>query len=233
MANVSSHAMATNAPVRPFFLTSIGKKYLMGLTGLIWAGFVFGHMAGNMLMFVSPNMYNAYGHAITAGKMIYVIEAVLILSLLIHVGCALKLTLENRAARGGQRYAVRSRGDKGGTWASRTMAVQGSVILAFVILHIATFKYGTYYETTVDGVVMRDLHRLLIEVFQQPGYVVWYLVALVLLGFHLSHGIGSLFQSLGLKNERTEKWIGRASVVYGIVVAGGFLAQPIYIFLSA
>lgn len=233
MANAAPNTVVAGARVRPFFLTSIGKKYLMGLTGLVWAGFIFGHMAGNMLMFISADMYNAYGHALTSGKMIYLIEAVLVLCLLVHVVCAVGLTIENRAARGGQRYAVRSRSAKGGSWASRTMAVQGSVILAFIILHLATFKYGTYYETNVDGVVMRDLHRLLVEVFQSPGYVVWYLVALVLLGFHLSHGIGSLFQSLGLKNERTEPLIKKVSLLYAIVVAGGFLAQPIYIFLWA
>ncbi|MBX3019266.1 MAG: succinate dehydrogenase cytochrome b subunit [Bdellovibrionaceae bacterium] len=233
MANAAANAVGAGAKARPFFLTSIGKKYLMGLTGLIWAGFVFGHMAGNMLMFISADMYNAYGHALVSGKMIYVIETVLVTALLVHVVAAVSLTLENRAARGGQRYAVRSKTAKGASLASRTMAIQGSVVLAFVILHLATFKYGTYYETTVDGVVMRDLHRLLVETFQSPGYVVWYLVALVILGFHLSHGIGSLFQSLGVKNERTEPLINKVSLLYGIVVAGGFLAQPIYIFLSA
>jgi len=227
-----ANAQSVDARVRPFLLTSIGKKYLMGISGLVWAGFVFGHMAGNMLMFISADMYNAYGHALTSGLMIYAIEAVLLSALAVHVICAVSLTLENRAARG-TRYAVRSSGPKRESLASRTMAVQGSLILAFIILHLITFKYGTYYETTVDGVVMRDLHRLLVETFQQPGYVLWYLVALVLLGFHLSHGFGSIFQSLGIKNERTEKPIAALSLIYGIVVAVGFLAQPIYIFLSA
>lgn len=228
-----ANAQSVDARVRPFFLTSIGKKYLMGITGLVWAGFVFGHMAGNMLMYISADLYNAYGHALTSGMAIYAIEAVLVTCLLVHVVCAVSLTLENRAARGPKRYAVSSSGDKNASLASKTMAIQGSVILAFIILHIITFKYGTYYETTVNGVVMRDLHRLLIEVFQQPMYVIWYLVALVLLGFHLAHGVGSIFQSLGLKNERTESTINKVSWVYGVVVAGGFLAQPIYIFLNA
>lgn len=224
--------MATaNTMEKPFFLTSIGKKYLMGLTGLVWSGFVLGHMAGNMLMFYSADAYNKYGHALTSGAMIYAIETVLVLCLITHVICAVSLTLENRAARGSQRYAMTPNGSKGASLASRTMAIQGSIILAFVILHIATFKYGTYYETTVDGVVMRDLHRLLVEVFQQPGYVVWYLVALVFLGFHLSHGVGSIFQSLGLKNNANEKWIQRLGWIYGLIVAGGFLAQPIYCFV--
>ena len=109
------------------------------------------------------------------------------------------------------------------------MAVQGSFVLAFVIMHIATFKYGTYYETTVDGVVMRDLYKLIVEVFKQPGYVVWYIVSLVLLGFHLSHGFKSSFQSLGLLLRNNEALIKKLSCLYAILVAAGFLAQPIYV----
>lgn len=225
--------MSTEVLARPFLLTSIGKKYVMGITGLIWAGFVFGHMAGNMLMFISADAYNSYGHGLTSGKMIYVIEAGLVTALLAHVFCAIALTIENRKARGSQRYAVQSKSAKAASLASRTMAIQGSVILAFIILHLATFKYGTYYSTVVDGVEMRDLHRLMVEVFASPGYVAWYVVALILLGFHLSHGVGSIFQSLGLKNERTQPLINKISFVYAIVVAGGFLTQPLYVMLFA
>ena len=220
--------MATATMEKSFFLTTVGKKYLMGLTGLIWAGFVAGHMAGNMLMFVGADAYNSYGHALTSGYLIYFIETVLVLALLTHIGCAVSLTLENRAARGGQGYAMTPNGNKAARWASKTMGVQGTIILVFIILHIATFKYGTVYETTVQGVQMRDLHRLLIEVFAHPGYVAWYLVAMVFLFMHLSHGVGSIFQSFGLKNDQNELKIKYVSRVYGLIVAAGFFAQPIY-----
>lgn len=222
-----------HAQPKPFFRTLIGKKYLMGLSGLIWAGFILGHMLGNLLMFVSADAYNSYGHAITSGFFIYVIEGGLIGALLLHVAMAISLTLENRKAKGGTRYAVASTGTKKARFASRTMGAQGSVILAFIILHIATFKYGTHYETTVNGEVIRDLHRLLVEVFHQPLYVVWYIVALILLGFHLSHGFGSVFQSFGIKNQATEKPIRMASIAYAVIVAGGFLTQPLYIMFFA
>lgn len=217
---------------KPFFLTSVGKKYMMGITGAIWAGFVFGHMAGNLLMFVSADLYNKYGHMIVSGFSIYLIEAVLIGALVVHVLCAISLTIENKKARG-SKYLSTPNGSKGVSLASRTMAAQGSLLLVFIITHISTFKFGTYYETTVDGVVMRDLHRLLIETFQSPGYVAWYVVCLILLGFHLSHGFGSIFQSLGLKNQKSEKLIKKMSLLYGVVVAAGFLAQPIYVYLYA
>lgn len=225
--------MASIAMERPFFLTSVGKKYLMALSGIIWAGFVMAHMAGNLLMFVGPDAYNRYGHGLVSGSIIYVVEGLLIAALLIHVFCAISLTLENRRARGPQRYAMSPNGAKGPSLGSATMAFHGTIILVFIITHLATFKFGTYYETTVQGVVMRDLYRLMVEVFQQPGYLFWYLVSLVLLAFHLRHGITSIFQSLGLKNGRTEELVRKLGIAYAAVVTLGFLAQPIYIFLIA
>lgn len=217
---------------RGFLRSTVGKKYLMGLAGLIWAGFVFTHMAANLLIFFSPEAYNLYSHALTSSNLIFVAEAVLVLALILHVYLAVSLTLQNRSAKG-SRYAVKAKGEKRARFASTTMGIQGSVILAFVILHLATFKYGTYYETTVNGVVMRDLFRLVIEVFQSPGYVVWYLVALILLGFHLSHGVGSVFQSFGWMNGRYQPLLRKASIIYAVVVASGFIAQPLYVYLFA
>src|SRR5690606_16780102 len=134
--------------------------------------------------------------------------------------------IENRRARGATGYQIPSKGSKAAAFGSKTMIVQGSIILVFVIMHLATFKYGAYYETTVKGIVVRDLYRLMVEVFKQPGYVLWYLVALGFLGVHLKHGVGSAIQSLGIKNQRIEPWIHRASIVYAIVVAAGFMSQP-------
>jgi succinate dehydrogenase / fumarate reductase cytochrome b subunit len=213
-----------------FLGSTVGKKYLMGITGLIWAGFVLAHMSGNLLIFISNDAYNSYGHALTSGNIIYLAETVLILALITHVGAAVSLTRANKVAKG-QTYAVAASGKKKVSLASRTMAVQGSLVLAFIILHIITFKYGTYYSTTVHGVEMRDLAKLMFEVFQQPGYVVWYLVCLILLGFHLSHGVGSTFQSLGLMEGTYRNLWKKLSCIYAIVVALGFISQPLYIFL--
>jgi succinate dehydrogenase / fumarate reductase, cytochrome b subunit len=218
------------AKARSFFLSTIGKKYLMAISGIVWAGFVLTHMAGNMLILVSANAYNAYGHAIVSNRpLLYAVETALILSIITHVTMAILLTIENRQARP-QGYAMIPNGVKGASLASRTMAIQGSLVLVFIILHIITFKYGTYYETTVDGVVMRDLHRLIVEVFHQPGYIAWYVLCLVLLGFHLSHGVGSIFQSLGLRGDNVAHKIKKLSLAYGFIVAAGFLSQPIYVF---
>lgn len=215
-----------------FFGSSVGKKYLMGLSGLIWAGFIFVHMLGNMLILVSPDMYNAYGHAIVSNKpLLFATEAALVGALVIHVVCAVLLTKGNREARS-SRYAVNPNGEKAPAFASQWMAVHGSIILVFIISHLITFKFGAYYETTVNGIVMRDLAKLIFEVFQNPGAFAWYIVALILLGFHLTHGVRSIFQSFGLLHPAYQPMIQKAGVIYAVVVAGGFIAQPVFVFLT-
>lgn len=214
-----------------FFKSTVGRKYLMGISGLVWMGFVFGHMAGNMLIFVGADAFNAYGHAIVSNKiLLYGAESTILAALIVHVFCAISLTMQNRASRS-SRYAMTPNAEKGSSWASKNMGIQGSAILAFIILHLITFKYGAHYETTVNGVQMRDLHKLMIETFAQPGYVAWYCVCLVLLMFHLSHGAHSIFQSFGILERKMQANVKKGAWVYAIVVAGGFLSQPIYVFL--
>lgn len=215
-----------------FFTSSVGKKYIMAISALVWTGFVLAHMAGNLLIFVSADAYNSYGHAITSGNIIYIAETVLVAALIAHVAMAIRLTIGNRKARG-HRYAVSAASEKKVSVGSRTMGLQGTIILVFIILHIATFKYGTVYETNVHGVLMRDLYRLILEVFRQPGYVVWYCVALVILGFHLTQGVKSVFQSLGIWNSSYKPVAKTIAVVYGVIVAAGFLSQPIYVYFFA
>ena len=213
-----------------FYLkSSIGKKTLMGLTGLVWSGFVLTHMLGNMLILVSPEAYNHYGHALVSNPLLPIAEAFLVLNLLVHFFCGIKLTIENRCARP-DRYKACTKDEKAASVASKTMAYTGSLIMVFIILHIITFKYGTFYPVTYGGVEMRDLHRLIVEVFHDTRYVAWYLVCLVLLGFHLSHGFASSFQSLGFRHPKytcTIKIIGK---IYAIVVALGFISQPLYLY---
>jgi succinate dehydrogenase / fumarate reductase cytochrome b subunit len=215
-----------------YIFSAPGKKFMMGITGLVWAGFVLAHMAGNLLLFISADAYNTYGHLLASSNFIYIAEAVLILSLLVHIVCAVSLTIENKKARGNSRYAMTPSGSKGVSLASKTMAVHGSIILIFIITHLIAFKFGTYYETNVNGVVMRDLHRLVVEVFSNPLVVGWYTLALILLGFHLSHGFGSIFQSLGLRTRTNAAKLNKLSWTYAVIVASGFLAQPLYVFLT-
>ncbi|MGZ3724937.1 MAG: succinate dehydrogenase cytochrome b subunit [Pseudobdellovibrio sp.] len=214
-----------------FLKSTVGRKYIMGITGLIWMGFILGHMAGNMLILVSAEAYNSYGHSIVSNKiLLYGTEIALIFALLGHVTTAILLTKGNKGSRD-SRYAMKPNGDKAPVTASQFMGIQGSIILAFIILHLITFKYGKVYETTVDGVQMRDLHRLVLEVFQNPTYVAWYVVSLLLLMFHLSHGANSIFQSFGFLERKMQGHLKKGAWAYALIVICGFLSQPAYVFL--
>ncbi len=209
-----------------FLSSSIGKKYLMGLAGAGWTLFVLGHMAGNLLIFAGPEAFNRYGHAIVSNKpLLYGTEAFLILCLVTHVVLGILLTIQNKKAKP-KKYAVSPVAEKKSSFAAKTMALQGTIILIFIITHINTFKYGTIYTAEYGGESMRDLHRLIVEVFSQPVYLVGYL----LLGFHLSHGASSVFQSLGANHPRYTPIIKKAGLAYAVIVAAGFMSQPIYVF---
>lgn len=208
--------------------STLGKKYLIAVTGLIWSLFVMQHMLGNLLILVGPEAYNSYSHAITSNPLLlYGGEAVLLLSLLAHIGLAISINLENKKARGVS-YYMTANGEKAPSFASRTMVYTGSIILVFAVYHILTFKYGAFYTATYDGVEMRDIHRLVIEVFQNPAYVLGYILCMMVLALHLSHGVSSMFQSWGFNHPKHTPCLEKFGYVYALIVAAGFIAQPLY-----
>jgi succinate dehydrogenase / fumarate reductase cytochrome b subunit len=162
--------------------------------------------------------------------LIYVAEAGLLLMFLVHVALATQLALENRRAAAADGGCLKSRGEKSPRFGSRSMILTGLLTFVFVVLHLITFKFGTHYEVTYDGVVVRDLHRLVLEKFNQPIYTAWYLFALVVLGVHLSHGVSSFFQTLGLGSVRNKN-LKKIGYAFAVLVAGGFISQPIYAIL--
>jgi succinate dehydrogenase / fumarate reductase cytochrome b subunit len=205
-------------------------KYMMGFSGLVWTGFVLVHMLGNFLLFAGSDAYNSYSHFLTSGKLVYFIEALLIFSLLSHVIMGIRLTIKNKKSRP-QVYAVAVQGEKKTSWAAKTMVIHGPILLLFIIYHLITFKYGPNYITNVNGIEMRDIYKLVVEVFSEPVYVIGYLICLVLLGFHLSHGVSSVFQSFGLNNRVIESKAKIIGLSYAVIVLLGFISQPIYVYL--
>ncbi len=112
------------------------------------------------------------------------------------------------------------------------MIITGIIILIFLVIHLKTFKFGAEYSTTVDGESIRDLARLLTEKFQSPVYAFGYVGVMLLLGFHLRHGVWSAFQSLGATNPRLTPVIYTLGALVGIVIALGFLVLPLWIFFT-
>lgn len=214
-----------------FLSSSIGSKFVMALTGTALSLFVLTHMLGNLLIFCSGEAYNKYSHALVSNPGIYVAEAILALLFVSHIFLGIKLTAGNKGARP-VGYQVSANGSKGVSLASKTMIYHGAILGVFVILHLITFKFGTYYSVEYDGVVMRDMYRLVIEVFQSPLYVAWYLVCMILLAVHLSHGVMSIFQSLGINHPKYTPKIKLFGLVYAWGVGLGFFALPIYCFLQ-
>jgi succinate dehydrogenase / fumarate reductase, cytochrome b subunit len=216
-----------------YLSSSIGKKQMMALTGLAWCGFVASHMLGNLLYLVSPDAYNSYGHAITSNKAIYyTIETGLLLTLVLHVVFAVLVVLGNKSARP-VGYAVnQQKSDKSAaSIASLTMKYSGMLILVFVIQHLITFRFGAFYPTSLDGKEIRDLAKLMEEVFASTGYVAWYLLCLTLLAFHLSHALWSSLQTMGWIPANKENCLKKLSSAFGWAVAIGFAVNPIVIFL--
>ena len=195
----------------------------MALTGLVLAGFVLGHMTGNLLMFKSPAAINAYAKWLHENvALLWTARTVLIISVFAHIWVGIQLTLENRAARAGGPAAEATRR---ATFASRTMPYSGVVILGFVVFHLLHFTLKAV--ALGDVAYGDDVYKMVVAAFSCKTVAVFYIISMLLLCLHLSHGVSSVFQTLGLRNER---WRGRLDVLalaYAWIVALGFISIPL------
>jgi succinate dehydrogenase / fumarate reductase cytochrome b subunit len=210
----------------------VGKKLITGITGLGLALFVLIHMVGNLLMFVGDDAYNAYGRLIESlGPLLWLIELGLLGFVLVHAGYGIYLSVQNRRSRPVPYTTYTSRGYPSlQSLSSRTMVWTGTVLGIFIVTHLLTFKFGPYYLTDLNGHEVRDLARLVIEVFHQPVYTVSYTAVMVLLGFHLRHGLWSAVQSLGVLVQPWRSLAYGLSLVLAAGIAIGFFALPLAIF---
>lgn len=209
--------------------STIGRKIFIALTGLGLFGFLVTHVIANVMALFNRDAFNHYSHTLISNPFIYVLEAGLGGLFLIHAGTAIANLMGNKQARS-SRYEARewAGGSSRKSLASTFMAVTGVVMLLWLPYHIYTFKFGPWYETT-DG--MRDLHRLVFEVFRDPRYVIGYVIVMTLVGMHLWHGFSSAFQTLGFDHKRYTPWVRGAGWVLAFVMAGGFISIPVLIYL--
>jgi succinate dehydrogenase / fumarate reductase cytochrome b subunit len=208
--------------------SSLGKKVIMALTGLVLAGFVLGHMTGNLLVFKGPAAINEYAEWLHAHSgLLWVARSVLILSVVAHIWSGVLLTIENRLARaGGPAVEVTRKA----SLSSRTMPYSGVIILAFIVFHLLHYTFRTVALGGQD--FGANVYGMIIAGFSQPLVSLFYIVSMLLLCLHLSHGISSVFQTLGLRNER---WRGRLdflAMIYGWVIALGFISIPLSVLLG-
>jgi succinate dehydrogenase / fumarate reductase cytochrome b subunit len=199
--------------------SSIGRKLLMAASGLVLFGFVTGHLIGNLQIFLPPEKINTYGHMLESlGAVLWLIRGFLLVCLVVHVWLAIQLTLENRAARPeayGVNYVNRA------TLASRIMARTGFVVLAFILFHLAHYtvraghpEWSEHTFTLLNGIKVRDIHTMMVEGFSNVWVSGFYILAVGILSYHLAHGIGSLVQTLGLKNEQWTTGLQRFVTIF-------------------
>ena len=202
--------------------TSVGKKLLMAVTGLIFCIFLTAHLAGNMTLYFGKDLFNAYAaHLHALGPLVTVFGWGLLIFGLIHVGTGLFLFYQNFRARP-VRYGVNKRAG-GRTLGSGTMPYTGVILLLFVIMHLFNFHFVDKTHTTIFDIVS--------TAFSKPGYVVVYTFAMIVAAVHVSHGFWSAFQTLGANHPKYTPFLRGLSLVFSLVVGIGFGFIPIYVSL--
>jgi succinate dehydrogenase / fumarate reductase cytochrome b subunit len=229
------------------FTSSIGRKFLMALTGLILTGFAFGHLVGNLQIFGEPDRINGYAHFLQSlGPVLWLVRLGLLAAVGIHIWAAVVLTLESKAARGPADYGVHRWLEA--AWASRYMRMSGLVVLVFIVYHILHFTVGAvgteYYKGTLatvtlghdvrefgfplaaKGTEVHDVYSMIFIGFCNPLVAGFYILATGLLAVHLMHGFDSLFQTLGLRNAKWSCCLRKAATALSVLYFLGNLAIP-------
>ncbi|MEM9158296.1 MAG: succinate dehydrogenase cytochrome b subunit [Verrucomicrobiota bacterium] len=221
------------------FQTSLGKKYVMAVTGLILVGFIIGHLVGNLQIFFPPDNINAYAHFLQGlGGALWLVRFALLAALILHVYVSIRLVLENKAARGGSGYADQK--TLKASYASRTMKYSGPIVFFFILYHLLHFTVrgdflgATVPETTLaDGTPVHDIHSMMVIAFQDVWVSLAYIFSIGLLSVHLSHGLSSMFQSLGLRTRTWSSVLQKAAVVVSVLYFLGNLAIPAAVMAGA
>ena len=219
-----------------YLSSSIGRKLTMSLTGLFMILFLVVHLLGNFQLLHDDQgeAFNRYTYFMTHFPLIKMISYGLYFFILAHTVQGLWLWLDNRKAKG-QTYAVKTR-PPGVTWASGNMALLGTLILAFLIIHMAQFwgqmHFGDMPETTFyagfnEGKGVKDLYGLVATAFKDPLMIALYIIGQVVLAFHLWHGFQSAFQTLGVNHPKYTPMIQFVGKAFSILVPAGFAAIPI------
>jgi len=215
-------------PLLAFARSSIGKKWVVGVSGALLVLFVLAHLAGNLTIYIGPfgEGINVYAQALHASPLfLWAARGGLVVVFLVHIFTALSLVLENRRARP-QRYAVKARLQS--TIFARTMALSGLVVLSFLIFHVLQFAAGfSPHSRLYDLEGRHDVAAMIVLSFHNPLVSGFYLLSILLLGMHLSHGISSIFQTFGLSGRKSSGFIRRGALVVSWVLMAGFASIPV------
>ncbi len=216
-----------------FFASSIGNKIIMALTGIIFIGFLMGHLLGNLQIFEGREAVNAYAALLKSmPKLLWTVRIGLILSLVLHVWTSIRLTLHNRAARP---VAYAQNHPVSATLSSRTMMLSGLVVLAFVLYHLAHFTFTITHPEFADfhdSTGRHDVYGMMVLGFQSTYVSAFYVLAQILLCMHLSHGFSSAPQTLGMMNGTWAACVRRSGRALAVLIAAAYISIPLSVWLG-
>jgi succinate dehydrogenase / fumarate reductase cytochrome b subunit len=217
-----------------FFQSSVGKKFVVAITGIILIVFVIGHLVGNLQIFLGPDWINSYAqHLRDLGIFLWVIRGFLLIAAVLHIYLTILLAIENRRARP-QRYVKRDYVKA--TVASRWMVLSGLMVLAFLIYHLAHFTVRVtdprFALLKADPLNRYDVYSMMVYGFQNYYVSGFYLLGMWLLALHLSHGSSSFFQSLGLNNQKLTAPLARSGRILAWLIFAGYSAIPVAILIG-
>lgn len=211
-----------------FWQSTNGKKVVMAVTGCMMFLFVVGHMLGNLQMFEAPEHINAYGHFLhNLGELLWIERGIMLLAIALHIIVTVQLALRSNAARPvgySRKEAINS------SYASRTMYWSGPIVLAFLIFHLLEFTAGVLHPHA--QFVAGDVYGNVVSGFKVWWVSAWYVIAVGLLCLHLSHGMWSMFQSVGLAGKRQTPLLKRAAQAIAILIFLGYSSIPISVYLG-
>ena len=214
--------------IRAFYASMVGKKVVMGVTGLIGVGFVILHSLGNLLVFRGPDAINTYSRFLkSTGELLWTLRVILIVAVILHLIAAVQLARQSRAARpiGYERNKPQV-----ATLASRTMRWGGALLLVFIVLHILHFTTGTIRP---EGVFSKeDVYANVVLSFRIWWVALFYILSMVALGLHLFHGAWSSVRSIGVSPTSPQPLHHKISVVIAILVWAAFTAIPVAVLLG-
>ena len=228
-------ATPMNNIIAYLFKSSLGKKYIMAVTGCCLFLFVIGHMVGNLQVFLGPEAINRYGHFLQSNpELIWPARIGLLVFVGLHFWSAMQITLENRAARP---VAYANSKPVAASYASRTMVMGGLIVVSFIIYHLLHFTFqckainltGQDFVGFTDPNNHHDIFKMIVVGFNQPLVAGFYLLSMGLLCLHLSHGLSSMFQSLGWKNDAYRPIIDCGAKVVATVIFIGYSSIPVAI----
>src|SRR5579871_4790764 len=221
--------------VTNIFSSSLGKKYIMAVSGLVLFLFVVAHLVGNLQVFLGPEAINRYGHFLqTNVEILWPARIFLLLMIGLHIWSAIKLSIENKAARP---VPYANWNPTVASYASRTMLMSGLIVLAFIIYHLLHFTVlvqsinltGQNFAGFEDSEKRHDIFRMMVVGFSNIWVCLFYVIGIGLLCLHLSHGVSAMFQSLGWKNKAYGPCLDKAAVVIAWLIFLGYISIPIAI----